>query len=136
MISTIKHRFKFDAAHQLTRLPDTHKCCRLHGHSYVAELELRGELDEYGFVVDYDDLAKAWQFIHDRIDHRFLNDVPGLGCPTTELLSLWILRELIQPAVNPDPSQPIRKLVAERLVAVVVHESHDSEARACLEDLS
>jgi 6-pyruvoyltetrahydropterin/6-carboxytetrahydropterin synthase len=32
--------------------------------------------------------------IHERLDHRYLNDVPGLENPTSEILARWIWNEL------------------------------------------
>ena len=126
----IWHKFRFEAAHQLPKLPPSHKCSRLHGHSYLVTLELRGEVDEYGFVVDYDDLGKAWQRVNDVLDHRFLNEIDGLEVPTTEVLANWILVKMKCDYF----ASAFHKLVAERLVAVNVAESFDSEARAHVDD--
>lgn len=94
MMVLISKTFDFDAAHRLLSLPDTHKCHRLHGHTYRVEVRLRGELDEHGMVVDYARIAAAWQPVHDALDHRYLNEVPGLETPTTEVLAGWILARL------------------------------------------
>ena len=87
----ISKSFDFDAAHFLPNVPDGHKCKRMHGHTYRVEVRASGELDERGFVVDYAELAAAWWPIHAVIDHRLLNEVPGLENPTTEVLAPWIL---------------------------------------------
>ncbi len=79
---TIAKMFNFDASHQLTGLPEGHKCMRLHGHSYRVELILRSPvLDKHSFVVDYGDLVPFEQYIKEHLDHQHLNDV--LECPTT-----------------------------------------------------
>ena len=88
---TIAKRFDFDAAHWLPMVADGHKCKRMHGHTYVVEVQARGELDERGMVVDYAQLATAWAPIHAIIDHHTLNEVPGLENPTTEVLAPWLL---------------------------------------------
>lgn len=90
---TIAKRFTFDAAHRLD-LPTDHKCSRLHGHTYEVELRVRGELDARGFVVDYEEIAAAFAPVHDELDHRYLNDVPGLEQPSTEVLVRWIAERL------------------------------------------
>lgn len=95
----IAKRFTFDAAHRLTSLPETHKCHRLHGHTYEVELRLDGPIGAHGFVVDYQDIADAWAPIHDALDHRYLNEVPGLEVPSTENLVLWIWARLDTSAI-------------------------------------
>jgi 6-pyruvoyltetrahydropterin/6-carboxytetrahydropterin synthase len=91
----ISKAFDFDAAHFLPNVPDGHKCKRLHGHTYRVEVILEGEPDERGFVVDYAEIAEAWKPIHDVLDHRCLNDVPGLDNPSTEILAPWILERFV-----------------------------------------
>jgi 6-pyruvoyltetrahydropterin/6-carboxytetrahydropterin synthase len=92
----IAKAFDFDAAHWLPHVPDGHKCKRMHGHTYRVEVLLEGEPDERGFVVDYAEIAAAWQPIHDVIDHRLLNEVDGLENPTTEVLAPWILERFVR----------------------------------------
>lgn len=94
-IVTISKKFDFDAAHFLPNLPDGHKCKRLHGHTYLAELILRGEPDERGFVVDYAEIATAWKPVEALLDHRLLNDIEGLETPSTEVLAPFIARMLL-----------------------------------------
>lgn len=78
----IRKEFHFSAAHQLTHLPESHPCSRLHGHNYVVEVVLQSErLDANGFVVDYGDLAPLKRFIDNHFDHRNLNEV--VAFPTT-----------------------------------------------------
>lgn len=72
----ISKQFKFSASHALFRLPDGHKCRRLHGHNYVVEVVLQGEeLDTYGFVRDYGELDRFAGWLNAVFDHRHLNDV-------------------------------------------------------------
>lgn len=94
MLVTIAKKFDFDAAHFLPNVPDGHKCRRLHGHTYWCELVFVGEPDDRGMVLDYAEIAAAWQVIHDALDHRLLNEVPGLENPTTEVLAPWICSRL------------------------------------------
>jgi len=84
----IAKEFKFEAAHQLRDMPEGHQCARLHGHSYVVVLELTGNLDKCGFVVDFGDLAPFKRFIDDNLDHKYLNDL--LPQPTAENLAAWL----------------------------------------------
>ncbi len=94
MIVTVSKEFDFDAAHRLTKVDPAHKCFRMHGHTYKVQVICRGEVDERGMVLDYAEIAQAWQPIHALLDHNVLNDVDGLENPTTEVLAPWILERL------------------------------------------
>jgi 6-pyruvoyltetrahydropterin/6-carboxytetrahydropterin synthase len=96
----IHKAFRFEAAHQLRNVPADHKCARLHGHSFVAEIHVRGEIgEESGWVMDFAEIAAAWEPLSERLDHRYLNDIPGLETsPTSENLAVWIW-EQISPAL-------------------------------------
>ncbi len=94
----IWRRFEFDAAHFLPTVVEGHKCGRLHGHTYSIEVRLAGEIDSLtGWVRDFGDLKEAFAVVDDALDHRLLNDVPGLENPTSENLAKWIWEELIHP---------------------------------------
>jgi 6-pyruvoyltetrahydropterin/6-carboxytetrahydropterin synthase len=87
--------FTFEAAHRLPHVPDGHKCARLHGHSYRVEVHISGEVDPAtGWVMDYAEIKHAFQPLHDQLDHHYLNEVPGLENPTSELLARWIWQRL------------------------------------------
>jgi 6-pyruvoyltetrahydropterin/6-carboxytetrahydropterin synthase len=87
--------FHLEAARRLPRLPPEHACARLHGHSFRVEVHVSGPLDpELGWVLDFADVQRAWQPVHDSLDHRCLNDVPGLENPTSEVLARWIWQRL------------------------------------------
>lgn len=95
MLTTISKTFDFDAAHRLDCLPPTHKCYQMHGHTYRVEVVLRGECGPPMFMfVDYADIADAWAPIHELLDHKTLNEVAGLGHPTTEAVADFILKRL------------------------------------------
>jgi 6-pyruvoyltetrahydropterin/6-carboxytetrahydropterin synthase len=97
----VSRRESFNAAHQL-RDPDLSdeenqrvfgKCANLHGHNYVLEVVVAGEIDRAtGYVVDLKHLSDVVcrRIIQD-VDHRNLNtDVPWLEgrIPTAENLAL------------------------------------------------
>ena len=85
---TITKDFEFSASHRLSRLPEDHRCARLHGHNYVVRVELRAEaLDEHNFVRDYGELAPLKRHIDETLDHRHLNDVFGHDAVTAEFLA-------------------------------------------------
>jgi 6-pyruvoyltetrahydropterin/6-carboxytetrahydropterin synthase len=86
----IAAEYSFEAAHRLPMVPADHKCHRLHGHNYKVEVSISGELDRRGFVIDYAELDAAVQPLIDQLDHRYLNDIPGLENPTSEILAEWL----------------------------------------------
>ena len=87
--------FQFEAAHRLPELPKSHKCRRLHGHSFTVEVVVAGECDpKLGWVMDYASISDAFKPIWQRLDHRYLNQIPGLRNPTSENLAVWIWRKL------------------------------------------
>lgn len=102
--------FQIEAAHRLPNVPAGHKCARLHGHSFRVEVHVRGEPDpRLGWVMDFADLKAAFQPVFEQLDHRYLNDVPGLENPTSEVLAQWIWTAL-------QPRLPL-------LHRIVVHET-------------
>jgi 6-pyruvoyltetrahydropterin/6-carboxytetrahydropterin synthase len=87
----ISQAFRFEAAHRLPNVPPTHRCHRMHGHSYRIEIVLNGPVDPHtGFVVDFFDMEEAFGPLLRTLDHHCLNDVPGLENPTAENIALWI----------------------------------------------
>lgn len=91
----IFNRFSIEAARRLPRLPEGHPCSRLHGHSFQVEVHVSGPLDpDLGWVVDFEDIRRAWQPVHASLDHRCLNDIAGLENPTSEHLAQWLWARL------------------------------------------
>jgi 6-pyruvoyltetrahydropterin/6-carboxytetrahydropterin synthase len=104
MTVLVGRRESFNAAHQLfdPGLSDEEnkrlfgKCANLHGHNYVLEVVVAGEVDQAtGYVFDLKVLSKVMstQVIRD-VDHHNLNtDVPWLKglVPTSENLAqaIW-----------------------------------------------
>ena len=97
----VSRRESFNAAHQLRDpgLSDEEnqrlfgKCANLHGHNYVLEVVVAGEIDQAtGYVVDLKQLSNViCRRVIDDVDHRNLNtDVPWLQgrIPTAENLAL------------------------------------------------
>lgn len=99
MRTEITKTFPIEAAHRLPNVPPDHKCARLHGHSFQITLHVTGEVDpQLGWIVDFAELTRAFQPIHALIDHRYLNEVPGLENPTSENLARFVLERVQLPA--------------------------------------
>src|SRR3954468_20579723 len=85
----ISQEFGFDAAHYLGNGAAENR--RLHGHSFYAEVTLRGNADPAtGFLRDFGEVNAALQAIREELDHRLLNDIEGLSMPTLENLARFI----------------------------------------------
>ena len=83
--------FRFDAAHSLPNAPAGHKCRRLHGHSYRVDVHVTGPVDPAtGWVMDFGELKAAVEPALAALDHRCLNDVPGLANSTSEQLAKYL----------------------------------------------
>lgn len=87
----LSKQFRFDAAHTLDRSIHTESSRRIHGHSYRAEVTVRGRPDPVtGMVVDLGVLERSIADARDALDHRFLDEINDLGPATMENLSRWI----------------------------------------------
>ena len=91
----LRKTFQFEAAHLLPHLPETHKCRRLHGHSFSVEIVVAGACDaKLGWLMDYAEISAAFKPLWDTLDHFYLNEIPGLENPTSENLAVWIWTRL------------------------------------------
>jgi 6-pyruvoyltetrahydropterin/6-carboxytetrahydropterin synthase len=110
---TVFKVFTVAAAHWLPKVPADHKCARLHGHTFRIEVHVTGPVGPAtGWVMDFADIAEAFQPLHRVLDHTCLNDIDGLTNPTSENLARWVWERLL-------PALP-------GLTRVVVQESPDS----------
>jgi len=102
--------FTFEAAHRLPHVEEGHKCARLHGHSFRAEVHVVGPVDAHaGWVMDFAAVRDACEPVRLALDHHYLNDIDGLDNPTSENVARWIWARLL-------PSLPA-------LSAIVVRET-------------
>jgi 6-pyruvoyltetrahydropterin/6-carboxytetrahydropterin synthase len=91
----LTQEFYFEAAHTLKREIETDSSRRIHGHTYFAEVTVQGVPDATtGLLVDLGHLKAALHQVRDQLDHRFLDEVPGLGTPTLERLCEFIAQAL------------------------------------------
>lgn len=95
MIYELSKEFRFDAAHTLNRAVEVEPSRRIHGHSYRAEVVVRGRPDEKtGMLVDLTVLERSLEDARDGLDHRFLDEISDLGPATMENLAAWIWRKI------------------------------------------
>jgi 6-pyruvoyltetrahydropterin/6-carboxytetrahydropterin synthase len=87
----LRQHFQIESARFLPNLPTHHPCRRMHGHSFKITLTLVGETDpQIGWVIDYGEIEKLIRPLLNELDHRVLNEVPGLENPTSENLCVWL----------------------------------------------
>lgn len=113
MTVTLTKDFRFEAAHTLPKVPPDHQCARMHGHSYKVEISVHGPVDSAsGWLMDHGEISNLVKPVIAELDHRYLNDIPGLENPTFEQLAVWLWGRI-------KPSLP-------GLSEVVVHETPTS----------
>jgi 6-pyruvoyltetrahydropterin/6-carboxytetrahydropterin synthase len=113
----LRKTFQFEAAHLLPHLPKSHKCRRLHGHSFKAEIVVAGDCDsKLGWLMDYAEISEAFKPLWEKLDHNYLNGIPGLENPTSENVAAWIWKRL-----KPKLPQLTEVVVAETCTARCVY---------------
>jgi 6-pyruvoyltetrahydropterin/6-carboxytetrahydropterin synthase len=86
--------FSFDSATRLRHAAAGELRAGLHGHTYTLRLHLQAELDPLlGWAVDFGDVKTAFKPVFDAIDHRSLDDLPGLADGDCASLARWILQQ-------------------------------------------
>jgi 6-pyruvoyltetrahydropterin/6-carboxytetrahydropterin synthase len=91
----IRKSFTFEAGHYFEHMPEDHGYRQFHGHSFYAEVTLAGLPDATsGWIADFADIDAAIGEIRTALDHRLLNDIPGLSVPSLENIAMWIADRL------------------------------------------
>jgi 6-pyruvoyltetrahydropterin/6-carboxytetrahydropterin synthase len=92
-VLTLSRSAVFQCAHHLPKMPDGHKCRRVHGHTFKVTITCRGTIvGDDGLVFDNARIDEILQVIVATIDHRNLNDMKTAFAdnPTAERLVAWI----------------------------------------------
>jgi len=87
--------YTFAAGHALRGYKG--KCENVHGHNYKVQVTVAGEqLDATGLLMDFVEVKKNIRELVERLDHRFLNDVPPFDVlnPSAENLAKYFYDEL------------------------------------------
>ena len=83
--------FRFDAAHALAGTTLGEASQEIHGHSFRAEVTVRGTPDPVtGMVLDLGVLQGNIAEVQKMLDHKLLNKIEALGAPTLENLSRFV----------------------------------------------
>ena len=90
----IYKEFSFDSAHFLTEVPEEHKCRQIHGHTYRLRVYIKGAITKQGWIMDFKELKNCVMPLIELVDHKLLNDVPGLENPTAENVTIWFWQHL------------------------------------------
>jgi len=73
------------------------KCENVHGHNYRVQLTIEGhELDNIGLLVDFVEVKRLIRGVVERLDHRFINDLPPFDIlnPSAENLAKYFYEEI------------------------------------------
>ena len=103
MISTVEEwliykEFRFEAAHKLPHHDG--KCCRLHGHSWVGRVYVKGDRlieggAKQGMIIDYGDRKNYIKpLLGNYLDHYYLNESLDMDNPTSEMVAKCIYEKL------------------------------------------
>lgn len=94
MIYELSQKFYFEAAHTLHREIDGEGSRRIHGHTYHSEITLLGTPNaSTGMLIDLGFVRKEIERVRNMLDHRFLDEVKGLGPATLENLCAYLFKE-------------------------------------------
>ncbi|HEX5317286.1 MAG TPA: 6-carboxytetrahydropterin synthase, partial [Candidatus Kapabacteria bacterium] len=128
MLTKISKDFRWEMAH---RLPEHSGGCRnVHGHSYRMWIELAGEPDEQGMLLDYFTLKEIIDPLVAEIDHAFL-------CDRSDKLIVEFLKSSGLKAVYvdfPTTAEHIAKWFFERLVTLFSPMKHLHELRVRIQE--
>ncbi|RQP24335.1 6-pyruvoyl trahydropterin synthase family protein [Piscinibacter terrae] len=98
MVYELSQTFHFEAAHTLVREIDAASSKRIHGHTYHAEVTLRGVPDAAsGMLMDLGFFRRELAVVQEMLDHHLLDEVAGLTKPTLEGLCAFIAEKLRAP---------------------------------------
>ncbi|MEK3875964.1 6-carboxytetrahydropterin synthase QueD [Paenibacillus sp. FSL H8-0122] len=90
---TIGKEFLFEAAHQLPQREEYGACQNLHGHRYELTVEVRGEVNELGWVCNFKEIKSIVKNnVIELYDHAYLND--HFDLPTVEVMAVHIFKVL------------------------------------------
>lgn len=87
---------------------------RIHGHSVAITVTATGS-KRHGAIIDFAVFTGLVEMVVEQLDHRYLNDIPGLQSPTLESIAEWVGEKMATAA-------PLQ------IVAVKVEREHRGES--------
>ncbi|MEN9670315.1 MAG: hypothetical protein RL018_592 [Pseudomonadota bacterium] len=113
-------RFYFDAAHRLNREIEIEGSRRIHGHTYMAEVAVLGEVNtQTGMVVDIGLIRLEVAKVRELLDHHYLDEVADLGIPTLENLCIYIEKAMRENGLQLSRVSVWREALGDRCDMVV-----------------
>ncbi len=98
----ISVEYSFAAGHALRGYKG--KCENVHGHNYKVQVSVAGpQLNSIGLLMDFVELRAAIKVLVERLDHRFLNDLPPFDQqnPSAENIAKYFA-DTLSPQVSGD----------------------------------
>lgn len=109
----------FEASHFIEAEGASRDYRRVHGHSFVVLAAVRGPAPSAdGWILDLGIFETALKETLGELDHRLLNDVPGLERPTFENILMWIEARLKDKGFNPSRLEIERPTVRQKAVYI------------------
>lgn len=84
--------FYFDAAHHLPDKPCYGNCSKIHGHTYRFQVEIEGDLQSEGWVINFKAFGDIINQVISRFDHDVINNI--IEVPTAENMLLYFKTEI------------------------------------------
>jgi 6-pyruvoyltetrahydropterin/6-carboxytetrahydropterin synthase len=107
----------FEASHYIDAQEGAAHYRKVHGHSFVVTASVAAEHpDRDGWVMDLGALENLLETILNELDHKVLNDVPGLEQPTFERILLWIEAKMKAAGCQPSRLEIERPTLKQRAV--------------------
>ena len=107
----------FEAAHYIDAKDGSPDYRTIHGHSFLVTASMAAEKpNESGWLIDLGQFEAALKTVLGQLDHKLLNEVPGLGQPTFENLLVWIEKGLKEQGLQPSRLEIERPILRQRAV--------------------
>jgi len=88
----LRETFTITYAHSLPTFPEGHKCRAVHGHTATITVDVFAPIDGMrGYALDHAEIGRVLTPSLRALDHKYINDVPGLDDGLAETLLAWLV---------------------------------------------